>query len=55
MLKKKKKLVNFCPRCGSKRVIKDMPRAYLGIHRLCLSCGRRWEIILDKFNDYGIG
>jgi len=44
---------NFCPSCGSPRIVYDHLRMEQGRHRFCKNCGRRWIVILDTFNDFG--
>ena len=44
---------NFCPSCGSPKIVYDHLRLDKGRHRRCRNCGKRWIVILDTFNDFG--
>ena len=54
-MRKKRKIFNFCPYCGSTRLVRDLPKGWKNLHKLCLNCGKRWEIRIDSYNDFGIG
>ncbi|HAQ03062.1 TPA: hypothetical protein DCQ22_04180 [Candidatus Nomurabacteria bacterium] len=43
---------NFCPECGSHRLVYDHLRLDKGRHRFCRHCGKRWIVIYDTFNDF---